>query len=42
MSYVIVGAVCLMVGGVVGMFITALVTINKNTDNLKLEEDKDE
>lgn len=42
MSYVIVGGVCLVVGGIVGVFATALVTINKNTDNLKLEEDKDE
>lgn len=42
MSYVIVGGVCLVVGGIVGVFVTALVTINKNTDNLKLEENKDE
>lgn len=42
MSYVIVGGVCLVVGGIVGVFTTALVTINKNTDNLKLEEDKDD
>lgn len=42
MSYVIVGGICLIVGGVVGVFVTALVSINKNTDNLKLEEEHNE
>lgn len=42
MSYVIVGGICLIVGGVVGVFITALVSINKNTDSLTLEEEHDE
>lgn len=38
MSYVIVGVVCLMVGGVVGMFITALITINRNTESVEPRE----
>lgn len=38
MSYVIVGGVCLVVGGIVGVFATALISINKNTGSLEPRE----
>lgn len=42
MSYVIVGGICLIVGGIVGVFTTALVSINRNTSSVEIEEDQSE
>lgn len=42
MSYVIVGGVCLVVGGIVGVFATALISINKNTGSLEPKEEAEE
>lgn len=39
MGYVIVGGVCLVVGVCIGMFITALASINKNTESVGHKED---
>ncbi len=42
MSYVIVGGVCLVIGALVGMFTTALISINRNTDEYYTEEELEE
>lgn len=39
MGYVIVGGVCLVIGAFVGIFITALISINRNTDEYSTEEE---
>jgi len=39
MGYVIVGGVCLVIGACVGIFITALISINRNTDEYSTEEE---
>lgn len=40
MGYVIVGGICLMVGAVLGMFLTAILTISKRTEYYSEEADK--
>lgn len=39
MSYWIVGGVCFAVGSLFGMLLTALVSINHNTEEYHTEED---